>query len=502
MDNRVLFPAEIIDIEDPLGLNRVRARVDSDRNDDILNSISNPNFNEKTDIWGDRDPFIFKPLLPYYINAPLSAGERILVIYANKDFKFDNQYYIQSDFNSPMRADSNTVTESRILTGSGRRFKRTLTLKNLDGSYRKSKVKGIFVEPNDTGIIGRGSSDILVKEDDVIIRAGKYKGSMNPNEFPTPNYNRSFVQVSQFKSRKVKNPPEVIELEREKTLGTKFLIEWVIQNPDATNDKFDGFINLYNLIQNERVAIKNLDINSTIDDLKIFRCRVKFNQLSKENTIKFINDFIQKCNSGVKLDDGTQLFFENEIKFPIFFRPGYSTYLRLSGTFLSKTPSTNVIDIYNEIKFDKFSNKRGSGFIYSKDSTIVPTFTESGVVIGNTIINEENSSALIGADTIYLLSHNTTPSPNKSKIDLTDTLYGIDNDKIVDSIDPNTSSIIRGEELLELINLIIRFLVTHAHPFPGEAPVSVTEDGSTIQNLLREFSLATTKILNKKIRIN
>jgi hypothetical protein len=67
---------------------------------------------------------------------------------------------------------------------------------------------------------------------------------------------------------------------------------------------------------------------------------------------------------------------------------------------------------------------------------------------------------------------------------------------------PNTSSLVRGEELLELINLIVRFLITHAHPFPGLPPVSVTEDGSTINNLLSELSLATKKILNKKIRMN
>jgi len=113
-----------------------------------------------------------------------------------------------------------------------------------------------------------------------------------------------------------------------------------------------------------------------------------------------------------------------------------------------------------------------------------------------------SSATLLGGDEIYLLAHDTNTSPNKLKIDLNNTLYGISNDKIVDDIEPNTSSMVRGEELLELINIIVRFLITHAHPFPGLPPVSVTEDGSTIQNLLNELSLATTKILNKKIKIN
>jgi len=38
---------------------------------------------------------------------------------------------------------------------------------------------------------------------------------------------------------------------------------------------------------------------------------------------------------------------------PIFFRPGLSTALRLSGTFLSKTPPIHVIDIFKKIKSSK-----------------------------------------------------------------------------------------------------------------------------------------------------
>ena len=179
------------------------------------------------------------------------------------------------------------------------------------------------------------------------------------------------------------------------------------------------------------------------------------------------------------------LFSDNETKFPIFFRPGLPTALRLSGTFLSKTPPIHVIDIFKKIKFDKLSKESGVGFIYSKDNIIAPVLTETNQFTEDRTILDD-----------------TTSTPTKTKIDLTNTLYGIDNDKVVDNIEPNTSSMVRGEELLELINLIIRFLITHAHPFPGEAPVSVTEDGSTIQNLLKEFSLATNKILNKKIKLN
>jgi len=499
-NNKILFSAIVTHTDDPLLLGRVRAEIDSDRNDAILKSIQDPPFDPSKELWGDRDPFVFKPLLPYYLSSPILKDERVLIIFANKDYKFDDQYYIQADFTSPMRLDFNSAIEARTATGSGRRFKVNLSLKNLDGSYRVKKTKGLFVEPQDTGLIGRGSSDIIIKEDDVLIRAGKYKGQVDPREFPNPNTNRSFVQVSQFNTRKITLPPVELEFQREKVLLTKFLIEWVIQNPESTST-YDGVVNLYSLKQNDRVSIDKLNVSVPVDDLKTIRARSSFNGLTKAKTIDFINNFIANCDNLLKLEDGTQLFFQNEIKYPIYFRPGYSTHLRLTP-FFNETPPPNLIEIYSQIKFDPFSQQGGHGFIYSKGSTKVPTLDESSLLQQVKTVNEDNSATIIGADEIYFLSHKAEAIPNKFKVDLSNTIYGIEQDNIADNIQPNTSSMVRGEELLELINLIVRFLVTHAHPFPGLPPVSVTEDKSTINELLKELALANKKILNKKIRIN
>jgi hypothetical protein len=58
------------------------------------------------------------------------------------------------------------------------------------------------------------------------------------------------------------------------------------------------------------------------------------------------------------------------------------------------------------------------------------------------------------------------------------------------------------EELLELINLIVRYLVTHTHAYPGLPPVPVTQDGTTVDNILTELQQAVKKILNQNIRLN
>ena len=55
---------------------------------------------------------------------------------------------------------------------------------------------------------------------------------------------------------------------------------------------------------------------------------------------------------------------------------------------------------------------------------------------------------------------------------------------------------------MELINLIVRFMVTHTHAYPGLPPVPVTQDGSNVQDILTELQNAVNKILNKNIRLN
>jgi hypothetical protein len=55
---------------------------------------------------------------------------------------------------------------------------------------------------------------------------------------------------------------------------------------------------------------------------------------------------------------------------------------------------------------------------------------------------------------------------------------------------------------MELINLITRFLLTHTHAYPGLPPVTVTQDGTSVSDILTELQNASQKILNENIRLN
>jgi hypothetical protein len=230
--------------------------------------------------------------------------------------------------------------------------------------------------------------------------------------------------------------------------------------------------------------------------------------LTKQETIEFINNFIQTCNSLNVTKTGKVLFTDSNNKFPIFYRPNNLTYNVLktsvptTGT-TSQTSSAlkNVTDIYNQIKLQPALKQGGYGLIYAQDKVGTPISFKSTKVPQSSYLTDSSTYGALASDNLFLLSHSSS-IPGKGKINFDDTLYGISLDQFVDEILPKTSSLVRGEELLELINLIVRFLLTHTHAYPGLAPVPITQDGSNVQDILTELQNASTKILNKNIRLN
>ena len=164
--------------------------------------------------------------------------------------------------------------------------------------------------------------------------------------------------------------------------------------------------------------------------------------------------------------------------------------------------SVNLSEIYKGVKLNS-ADPGGYGFIYLKDKVTLrtPLIPVRRVIPQSTYVNTESTYGALGSDKLYLLSHQSQ-IPGKQKINFDKTLYGISTEKFADDIEPNTSSMVRGEELLELMGLVVRFLVSHTHAYPGLPPVSKTQDGSTIENILTQMQNAYTKILNTNIRLN
>jgi len=509
-NNSIFFQCRVLNTEDPMMLGRIRGVRLIDNYDDILKSITSPPWNEEKDIWTSRDPFIFNALLPYFVYSVPKVDELVQVIYVNKDFQYQNQYYVQNTFSSPTATFKEFYFGGNKFTGTGMQIKNPKPLKNQDGTFTDQSIhKGVFPQPGDNALLGRGSADVVVKQDEVLIRAGKFKGEqLQPNVIPVANQQRGFLQLSKFQSILQNLEPKVYYELQENVLLTKYLIEWAIINPENTQDKFTGSVYLYQLKPDVSVNSKNISVDSVIpENLKKLVATENFSQLSKIQVIKFVNNFIKTCNETDTTRSGVKLFSDNSAtnKFPIYYRPNTIMYSKLNpstplGSGATSTEISNISDIYKGIKLNP-ALIGGYGLIYAKGKVGVPKNAVKRIAKQQKYINQESSYGALGSDTLFLVSHNSQ-IPGKGKINFDDTLYGITPEKFANEFLPKTSSMVRGEELLELINLIVRFLVTHTHAYPGLPPVPVTQDGSNTQAILTELQNAVNKILSKNIRLN
>jgi hypothetical protein len=496
-------------------LGRVRARLKIDNYEDIIKSVEN--WNPLTDPWTERDPFIFNPLLPYFIYQVPLIDEIIQIIYVNRDFKYQNQYYVQNNFYSPNAVFDQYNVGGDKFTGTGMQIKSPRNIKNKDGTYPNKFEVGLYPEPGDQAILGRGSADLIVKNTDVLLRAGKYKSVPQSNINFTANSKRAFLQLSQFDRVKKNAPNKSVTKTFEVVVQVKYMVEWVITNPENNAEKFCGAVYLYQLKPNSQTNSKQLTVSSVLpENLKNLVASESFNGRSKLDTIQFINDFIRACNDGTTTRTGTRLFSENNNKFPIYFRPSNISYEQLNPAFdLSNFQSVssavcppgqvesiqkNLSEIYAGIRLNP-NDEPGFGLIWKKNTVGVPTKTEVEEIEQQTYEAGPTTFGALGSDKLFLLSH-LSSIPGKKVINFDGTLYGISGETFYNEIIPNTSSMVRGEELLELINLIVRFLVTHTHAYPGLPPVPVTQDGTSVSDILTELQLSLKKILNQNIRLN
>jgi hypothetical protein len=137
------------------------------------------------------------------------------------------------------------------------------------------------------------------------------------------------------------------------------------------------------------------------------------------------------------------------------------------------------------------------GLVRTKNEIGRPIKVELEDIVTKEITPQSSTFLGMGADTVYLLSHKS----NK-QVNFENSIYGFTQQQIQENILPFTSSSVRGEELIELLNLIVRFLVSHVHPLPGVPPVPVATDGTESNQILFELQNAVNKILNPNIRIN
>ena len=513
---QILFPGYVYDNQDPMMLGRIRVIPETKNYNDIIASVEN--WDEQKDIWTSRDPLLFMPLLPFYISQTPKKDEYVHIVYMNRMSEFNNQFYIQGPFSSPMTTPFEHYQGAKKFLAAGDRIKQGMSLKNQEGEYRDKNSQGIFPEPGDNALLGRGTADVIVKENEVLIRAGKTK-ELSKDKFPIGNQNRAFLQLTRFTQTKKTLPPETKYRLVQDVLLVKKMIVWDIATLNTTADSFTGSVKLYNLKPSPKVNTDNFKYDTILklnsgEDYGVELESVSFVGKTFQESVKIINDFTSKVFNpnvtftGITINNPKNLADQ----FPFVVTPSKQTY----DTGKNFTPSTALNDVVEYVNYKRFFNKiklnnskEDGWFLVSENKGGKPLFGPQGTVKEETVIpttfqNEDVTYGVLGAQKVFLLSQNAT-SP-KGQIDLSNTLYGIPQDKFVgagDTLFEKTYSSVRGEELVKLIEKIVEFLNNHVHPHANMVPDEATQGSKTTKTSINQLLAdVNNTVLNQNIRLN
>jgi uncharacterized protein Veg len=204
IDGQQIFFGKCISNDDPLMLGRIRVEPETLNQTALQNSNPkfDPNSNDpnKNGPWSDFDPFIYLPLLPYFVNQVPKVGEKVMLFYYNTKIKTGrNRFYMISTYSSPLtiKYEDDSSSQTRLSSGYVNSTSRIPPIKNQNGTYKNEKSNGVFPEPVDISLNGRGTADVVIKENDVLLRAGKHK-EFTTGQIPDFEPKRAFFQLSKF----------------------------------------------------------------------------------------------------------------------------------------------------------------------------------------------------------------------------------------------------------------------------------------------------------------
>ncbi|NBO36705.1 hypothetical protein EBU91_04130 [bacterium] len=505
--NKLFYTGRVVDNQDIYGLGRIRVFPDTEETirevlksvrRDLLDNQENPTDLIESAWYTTEDPFVFYPLLPPYLSFIPQIEELVWVTYSMLKDKQQRkeQFYIPAAKTSPFNIAFEDYEKNKVNTSQGFNIQEKAPIKSLSFSSYKpwtpSNINGIWAEAGHNAIYGQGTTDIILKPDEVLIRAGK-TAYMLPNSQPGQedkrNLNRGFLQISHYTTKSNSLSPESSSSTVIDEQPLKFLIEYELENPENVVDAYTGNIYLYEV---SAAAIKNNVFSSDTEippgkSSQYWSYRFVAQPMSVVTSL--INNTINGLNEG-KIDiSGTDTYSASTLVlcddvdangncgycgrcFPFYYRPKKSM-----RKILASTPN------YSE---DPSSYAK----LYSVSVMVVQIkFTRA--------FNDVNGDGLVSKKNKFGPSTKTV-----TKQSIPTTIYGINQKDILETMIPNTDGMVRGEKLKEFLSLLMKFTLTHCHPYHGTPPTPVSFSEVDISQIEQEFQTFDDKVLNKNIRIN
>ena len=503
MDNRLFYRGVVKDNEDRTNLGRIRIEPE----DWIISLEKEINdFDESKDMWKPlKDPFVFKPLLPNKIFMVPNVGDSVTIVYTDPDRPFIDGYYIPNSSPGWEYLDSSSYEHINSDSKQGLNYKKPNDLIDDNGRYKKVKFDGAIPKKEDF-VISNYNSDIIFGKNEIVIRSGKLNEEITRREAqPVRDVMPAIIQVSKFDTTQ-----EYVELDDEEVIvyDTSFvttLVEYLVTNLNDSED-FNVVIYVY---QAAKVKYKTEALNfgeGTVlesDEKKLlFTKEMVVNELSNV-PFEVRNEIRKIMDSGEKGVDGLDGYIKHSSNVsPSSNVPMYPFYFRPEINFMNASTSgaQNIMTkYYNIINNIYVGPRKGYGLIFSKSQDDVPS--KQVTQKKNDIVSSDSPSKNIKilSDTNYLLAYKNNIPTGEKGIDFNAVNnYKITQDELVKNIHNETYALVRGEKLLELLEVMKNYLTSHVHN-PAEKPVVAPKISEDLKTLFSEF---TQNILSTKNRIN
>ena len=503
---QVINYGKVIGNNDPMNLGRIRVEPVGWQNEDQNSAFKSP-LGKKLDpknYWTTQDPFVFMPLLPLFVYQVPKEKEYVHVIFYNTELPDRNKFYIQGTFSNPNNTKFEPFDSSLSFTAKGERNSLPNNIRDNNGNIIKPEQVGLYPDVNTIGLLGRYNSDILLPENGFALRANTIKDGSTPLT-PTFNKKHSSISLQKYSTRSIDNGTKTYFENNKVVQPVKYLIEYNVYGGIGTLvGRYSANAFVYKISEYKPVYTNSVD-----------KGWYEFPEISKigpiykedytfktfDEIVTGINNLIQKVNSGKFLVGNTLI---TDI-FPFVFQPEKPLYDKYSLNNVSDvSEAINAQRFISAVHLNKTDANVGLGLVCKQGELGPLTQLTSFELQDVTVETNPITYGINVSDISFFLSHDSQiPGTNKIDFDTADfSGNSLSQSFIEESILPNTASMVRGEQLLDLIELIVKYLITHVHPYHGMAPNSVGLDGTQSQKILAELFNATETILNKNLRIN
>ena len=487
---------------DPKGIGRIRVK---------LTGVPTGPIEKARDYepWDENDPFIANPFLPTNINFIPEIGQSVKIIVYNPDNDLVNREYIAGPFTTVHDYQSQTNSRQVENTSYGSNVKKMNNVFSENGTYVKEKSEGTISNLKDYAIYGPYGSDVLFTENGLTLRGGKLVSKDSASDkvrtdiinFPVLSEKRSILSLKKFGTKQeLKEEETVIEKVPYKKLS--YIIEYNINDTNTGGSSYtiDWYVyevkKIYGQTFNTNVFSRDVaqDLSSYSEQIKLINTdgtssSPSFSQTASDYQGAYIKIRTTLCelnNDGLRKFDGN---LHKVSLHPFYYRP---------------VKTLNSVEFLSKIRPGCFGNSTvmGSGLVFSPNEPTPKPITEKKKekILKTVSTTLEQSFSTLSSDKIFMLSTDTNVVTGGKKI-LFNKLdkYEYTQEDLLSSIEPNTFSTVRGETLLEFLDVLTRVIAGHAH----QPTKPMVKNGySDWDKLVKLRQTLENDILNKSIRIN